>query len=97
MGTTTPATESERESETAGGSAAHPRRGTAATGGRVQWDSPHPTRTTPETGRPDRRADSTGDAPDRHSRAVPLTFDSSSTRRVRNRIDEANAALPDAR
>lgn len=44
-----------------------------------------------------RRADSTRDPPDRASRTAPFTFDPSRTRRVRDCIDEANDALPDAR
>lgn len=97
MSTTTPGTESQSESGSGSEtdeSTGHPCRETA--GGAVRRDSPHPTRTTTGTGRPDRWADSTRDPSNRPPRTAPLTFDPACIRRLRNCIDEENAAFPDA-
>ena len=70
---------------------------TAATGGTARHGTPRSPRLATGTGHPDRWADSTADASERTSAAAPLAFDPTCTRRLHNCIDEANAALPDAR
>jgi hypothetical protein len=69
---------------------------TVATGGTAHHGTPRSPHAT-GTGRPDRWADSTADASERTSPAAPLAFDPTCARRLRNCIDGANAAFPDAR